>query len=77
MSGGWMASPSCEMHGGRQDTIGSPRRVAWWVVGGGGDDNMDDGDMDDDNYNDNVDILGDVRGAGDESNDDYEKDGIM
>ena len=55
------------------------------MVGGGGvvnvsdDGNMDDGDgnMDDDNYDDDADILEDVLGTGDESDDDYDKDGMM
>ena len=36
-----------------------------------------DGDMDNDNYGDYMDILEDVLGAGDESDDDYDDDGMM
>jgi hypothetical protein len=36
-----------------------------------------DGDMDDDNYDDDADILEDVLGAGDESDNDYDDGGMM
>jgi len=36
-----------------------------------------DGDMDDDNYDDDADILEDVLGAGDKIDNDYDDDGMM
>jgi hypothetical protein len=55
------------------------------MAGGGGvvdisdDDDMDDreSNMDDDNFDVDSDILADVLGAGDKSDDDYDEDGMM
>ena len=69
----------------------APLRNAWrktgynWfakegnMAGGGGVVVVSDGDgnMDDDNYDDDADILEDVLGAGDDSNDDYDDNGMM